>query len=293
MPTIHLVRHAQGVHNTSEAAWLQRDPELTDLGRSQCAALAATFPFQDAVTHVVASPFRRTLYTALLGFAPALRRTAGRVTALALVQEVSTLPCDVGSPVPRLRDEFGDAVDLAGVPDDWYVKARAGPYAPEMAKLEARAHKARLWLRDLVRPAGGGGGGGEDAHVVLVSHGGFLHFLTGDWEGVFPNKGESTRCPSEGYGERAAGIKGLITVPGTGWENTEYRSYEFADPSGEDETASLRETKESAERRRGNATELSATEQRELRAVEQGNLQKLFDAVEQNGTGVNFEDGAV
>lgn len=83
----------------------------------------------------------------------------------------------------------------------------------------------------------------------------------------------------------------MLTRPGTGWTNTEYRSYEFADPSGQDENASLRETRESARRRRGSAVGLSETEQNELRAVEQGNLQKLFDIVEKNGTGMKFEDG--
>jgi len=195
MPVIHLVRHAQGVHNTSEEALKLRDPELTDLGREQCAALAGAFPFQDAVTHVVASPFRRTLYTALLAFEPALRRTSSRVVALSLIQEVSTLPCDVGSPVAKLRGEFGDRVDLDGLPDDWYAKPRGGRYAPEMDKLQARSREARVWLRDLAR---------DDAHVVVVSHGGFLHFLTGDWEGIDPNRGECVRLDEQisGYWRR-------------------------------------------------------------------------------------------
>lgn len=53
---------------------------------------------------------------------------------------------------------------------------------------------------------------------------------------------------------------------GTGWANTEFRSYEFIDATGEDGNASVQETRESRERRRGTEKPLSADEQRELRA---------------------------
>ena len=184
MPTIHLVRHAQGLHNLSTEAELLRDPELTDLGKEQCADLARRFPVYDGVTHIVASPMRRTLYTALLAFDRVLQSSSSRVTALPLIQEISTQPCDVGSPRSRLEEEFGEKVDFSLISENWYAKGPGSPYAPEMGKLEARARAARVWLRDFVRR------GGEDTHVVVVGHGGFLHFLTGDWEGVRPSRGE-------------------------------------------------------------------------------------------------------
>ncbi len=52
---------------------------------------------------------------------------------------------------------------------------------------------------------------------------------------------------------------------GTGWANTEYRSYEFV--SDVDEGASLQETSESRTRRLGKEIPLTADEQRELRAT--------------------------
>lgn len=52
---------------------------------------------------------------------------------------------------------------------------------------------------------------------------------------------------------------------GTGWSNTEYRSYKFKD--GKDGNPSLIETTESRERRRGKETPLSQTEQMELEAT--------------------------
>ncbi|RWA04348.1 hypothetical protein EKO27_g10755, partial [Xylaria grammica] len=68
-PVIHLVRHAQGYHNLSrENQWI-RDPDLTELGKAQCAELCKKFPYHDKITHLVASPIRRTLFTCQLSFA--------------------------------------------------------------------------------------------------------------------------------------------------------------------------------------------------------------------------------
>jgi broad specificity phosphatase PhoE len=187
MPTyIHLVRHAQGFHNLSHANHVLPDPDLTPLGKEQCAALQRTFPHHAQITHLVASPLRRTLYTCLLSFAPALVDSAGKkraVTALPAVQEISPLPCDTGSEVEKLRGEFGEEeVDLSLVREGWNDKTGEGsPYAPVMERLEKRAREARVWLRGL----GGEVEGGADAHVVVVTHGGFLHFLTGDWYVIF------------------------------------------------------------------------------------------------------------
>jgi broad specificity phosphatase PhoE len=178
MVILHFVRHAQGVHNLSHSNEQFRDPELTELGQQQCQTLQARFPHHDKIAHVIASPMRRTLYTALLSF------PGHRVTALPTLQEISKLPCDVGSPKEKLVAEFGDKVDFSLVTDDWYLKGKNSPFAPDISKLEARGKAARAWLRDFVSRLEPG------AHIALVSHGGFLHFLTGDWEGIKPSNGE-------------------------------------------------------------------------------------------------------
>jgi broad specificity phosphatase PhoE len=248
MPTyVHLVRHAQGFHNLCAANHSLPDPDLTPLGKEQCAALQKTFPFQDRITHLVASPLRRTIYTCLLSFEPAVK-TGKRVIALPEVQEVSPLPCDTGSSAEALASEFAEKVDLGLVTEGWNDKAGASPFAPAMDRLEARARKARLWLRELGRqyerehP-------GVDAHIVVVTHGGFLHFLTQDWDGMNP-------------------------AAGTGWANTEWRTYEFVDAKGEDPEASLRETKVSWRRRRGSAQPLTETEQMELRVATKSRMEE-------------------
>ena len=249
MPTyIHLVRHAQGFHNLTGDHTLP-DPDLTPLGREQCAALAKSFPLHDKVTHLVASPLRRTLYTCLLSFAPVLGSgSVNKVVALPDLQEVSTLPCDTGSLPSLLAGEFGSlekgAVDLGLVGEGWNDKVSTdSPYEAEMHKLEARARRARVWLREVGREWERANPGKGDAHVVAVTHGGFLHFLTQDWDGMNP-------------------------AAGTGWKNTEWRSYEFVDGAeGKDGEARLRETAGSWRRRRGSETGLTETEQMELRSV--------------------------
>ncbi|AEO64015.1 uncharacterized protein THITE_2109686 [Thermothielavioides terrestris NRRL 8126] len=244
MPTyIHLVRHAQGFHNLTPANHALPDPDLTPLGREQCAQLQRTFPLHAQVTHIVASPLRRTLYTALLSFAPVLTSSDKQVTAVPDLQEVAPLPCDIGSSPQALAVEFGPAgqVDLRLVTEGWNDKESAGsPYVPTVEKLEARARRARVWMRELGRRFEAENPG-VDAHIVAVTHGGFLHFLTQDWDGADHSKG-------------------------TGWDNTEWRSYEFAG-GDEDEEARLRETERSWRRRRGSEKGLTETEQMELRAA--------------------------
>ncbi|KAK2074698.1 hypothetical protein P8C59_008885 [Phyllachora maydis] len=254
---VHLVRHAQGVHNLSAQNQQLPDPELTPLGKQQCTDLCRSFPFQDEITHLVASPMRRTIYTCLYSFRRAV--DAGKVVlALPEIQEVSALPCDIGSAPQRLRVEFGPSkqVDLSRVAEEWCDKSPGGRFAPEMDKLDTRAREARQFFRELVAAAEGRGAAG-DVHIVAVTHGGFLHFLTQDWDGIAPERG-------------------------TGWANTEWRSYEFADPAGRDSDARLKETLESWRRRKGDARPLTDTEHVQLRAAYQ---EKLQSAVDDDSTG--------
>lgn len=180
MPTtIHLVRHAQGFHNLCEANHQIPDPLLTDLGLQQCRTLAQTFPYTDAITHLVASPLRRTLYTTLHAFPSVVRGRGVRVRALPEIQETSDLPCDTGSDAAVLEAEFAQGefagmVDLSLVHEGWNEKT--GRFEPGSTAIQARARDARVWLRALGREQRGV----DDVHVVVVTHGGFLHYFTED-----------------------------------------------------------------------------------------------------------------
>ncbi|OJD30325.1 phosphoglycerate mutase family protein [Diplodia corticola] len=210
---LHLVRHAQGYHNLTPDNHKLHDPALTPLGKQQCADLQRAFfsPSQQQarITHVVASPIKRTLWTALLAFAPAIDAQQLRVIALPELQETSDLPCDTGSDRAELEREFeGQPVDWSRVGDGW--NSKTGVWAPTPAAVAERARRARKFLRELA--------GEEGAEVVVVTHGGLLHTFTQDWTGF------DKYC-------------------GTGWANTEYRTYTFVPDSGDE--ARIVETPES------------------------------------------------
>jgi broad specificity phosphatase PhoE len=236
---ITCVRHAQGYHNLNSANEQLPDPDLTPLGETQCRTLSTTFPSAQNITHLVASPLRRTLYTCLLSFPTAVARGL-KVLAVPELQEVSGHPCNVGSAPSAVQAEFAAGpfagiVDLSLVHEGW--NSKKGRWGPGREAVTARARDARLILREMAQDGDG------DKEIIVVTHGGFLHFFTEDWDG-------------------------FSHFHGTGWANTEVRSYEFADPSGEDAGASLVETEESKARRAGTEKPLTVAEEKNLAAAE-------------------------
>ena len=135
------------------------DPSLTPLGEAQCYQLSQDFPYHSSVDLLVASPLRRTLYTTLLGFQSELNRGL-RVIALAEAQELADLPCDTGSDVKILEEEFRNhAIDFSLVDDDW--TSNENKWAADAEIVEKRAREVRQWLK--ARP---------EKDIVLVTHGG-------------------------------------------------------------------------------------------------------------------------
>lgn len=232
-PKIHLVRHAQGFHNLGFEFHSLPDPRLTPLGESQCATLQEThFPpaRQQSISLITASPLSRTLHTAFLTFSPALSNGKCQPTILAIpdAQETSDYPCDTGSDVDVLHGicaEHGWPADLSLLTEDWNVKTLSNRYSPASDAIKARARDARRLLRQKVIELSAAG---DDAvEIVLVAHGGYMHYLTDDWEDANKHSG-------------------------TGWENTEYRTYEFEaswEGADLDQEAYLVETIESRSRR--------------------------------------------
>lgn len=62
----------------------------------------------------------------------------------------------------------GLPVDLSLVHDGWNNKV--DKWAPNSEAIIARAKEARKWLKE--RP---------EKEIVLVTHGGYLHYFTEDW----------------------------------------------------------------------------------------------------------------
>ncbi|CAD0081683.1 unnamed protein product [Aureobasidium vineae] len=179
--TLYFVRHAQGEHNAQHDDSIP-DAILTSHGKSQCRELSTSFPRHDSVALVVSSPLRRALQTAIHAFAPALHRDGVKVLLQPMAQEMNAFACDVGTDKDELQrqvkaEELWDAglgvpsekVDFDLVEESWNSK---GKWAPDRATVQKRGAKLRSWLYGL-----------KEEVVVVVSHGGFLHALTEDWNG--------------------------------------------------------------------------------------------------------------
>ncbi len=240
-PLVHFVRHSQAYHNLSIANHSIHDPQLTAYGEEQCRTLQASFPKMRDIDLIVSSPLKRTLYTSLITFYPWLQAKQIKVIALPELQETSDLPCDTGSPICDLLKEFaGKPVDFSLVLPGW--DSKKGKFAPTAPAIENRAADARAWL--LQRP---------EKEVVVVSHGGFLQYLTSNWS--------ASSDPS-------------TKMQGTGWANAEWRTYTF---NPFDTTPpQLIETVQSRQRRLGKYKSLDHNESTQLkRTVTQQSTQSL------------------
>ena len=205
-PIIHCVRHGQGLHNVTGQYDL-RDPDLTSLGEAQCEYLKdSTFVDQSKISLVASSPMLRALHTAWLTFSPALTshgQCSPKILAIPDAQETSDDGCDIGSNPSTLRQVIAKntwPVDLTLVKNGWNVKTLESRYSPHSDAINTRARDTRLFLRRSIRKLVQDGN--PNPEVVLVAHGGFMHYFTGDWEDSY-------------------------NFPGTGWRNCETRSYLF------------------------------------------------------------------
>ncbi|KAF2186202.1 phosphoglycerate mutase-like protein [Zopfia rhizophila CBS 207.26] len=184
LPVLYLVRHAEGEHNVNRAVHI-RDATLTRNGKNQCRELEKMFPFHDSITLVLSSPLRRAIQTTVLAFAPTLARKEVPYLVLPMAQETSVLTCDIGHSkqelcqrIPEMfageRLEFDlEKINLEMVEEGW--NSKSGYWAPEQQALTKRASDLRSWLFRRT-----------EEHILMVTHGAFLHYLTEDWTGDDP-----------------------------------------------------------------------------------------------------------
>jgi broad specificity phosphatase PhoE len=193
---VHLVRHAESVHNVTKDFSLL-DPPLTLLGHKQAAELVHTFPHASSVGIILVSPLRRAIETTLSAFPHVLDREyfepgsglgiagGAKLVLDADLQERSALPCDTGSANDVLKRDF-PRLDFSGLGVGWQIKD--GFYAAEDAAVEERARRVRGRLRELSQ-------GLEESrrnHVVVVTHGVFMKFLSGETDIDLPKAGWKT-----------------------------------------------------------------------------------------------------
>ncbi|KAF2650927.1 phosphoglycerate mutase family protein-like protein [Lophiostoma macrostomum CBS 122681] len=242
-PKLYLVRHAQGEHNATQDYTLP-DPVLTEKGEDQCRKLQDSFLYHETIELVLASPLRRTIQTAALSFGPTLARNDVTFIAVPEAQEVSDMGSDTGSAPNELKGYlaklFADGtldfdikqkLDLSLVKEGWNVKS--GYYAYTREAISKRAADLRSWL--FQRP--------ED-HVLLVTHGAFLHFLTEDWDVDDP-------------------------MIGTSYHNCELRQFVFTPGSSKDD-AHVTETAESLNSRGAHEEEKDPHVVDELKTLSNG-----------------------
>jgi broad specificity phosphatase PhoE len=208
---VHFIRHAEGYHNSENNENIP-DPDLTPKGKEQCKHLSTIFPYFDRIDLVCASPIRRACQTALISMEPYLQSGKHKILALPLAQEATDKPANTPSDIGVLQKEFGDVVDFHRCMDTYVdYNTKKGRWAPDGDSLKTRALELRRFLRDR-----------DEQEIVVVSHGDFLHYVSGDLNED---------------GSQAGGW----------WTNTEFRSFRFF-PVGHDD-ALLQETDESVKSR--------------------------------------------
>ncbi|THY90442.1 PGAM-domain-containing protein [Aureobasidium pullulans] len=203
--SLYFVRHAQGEHNAQHDDSIS-DAILTPHGKSQCCDLKASFSHHDSVELIVSSPLRRALQTAVHAFTPALQRGEVKLLLQPLAQEMNAYACDIGTDRDELEKQVrtgqlwdpeigvaSEKVDFSAAEEGW--NSKEGRWAPDRATVQKRAAKLRSWLYNR-----------KEEIVVVVSHGGFLHALTEDWNG-------------------------FNATVGTGWQNCEIREFVFTEKS--------------------------------------------------------------
>lgn len=157
---VHIFRHAEGLHNLRRDATI-RDAPLTERGFDAADALGRSFvqANTNSVSAVIVSPLRRSIQTALTAFPRILSSShyptnsgkGVKKDGVTMVldpdlQEISMTPCNTGSPVNDLLEEFPDLEDqFKDFPEKWYEKTgRLDPGNNAVAARKARILES-LW----------------------------------------------------------------------------------------------------------------------------------------------------
>jgi broad specificity phosphatase PhoE len=205
---IYIIRHAESEHNVSKD-FSKLDPPLTALGFKQARQLSQTIPDASKnVAIILCSPLRRAIQTTLAGFSNILdKRYFPNDTAQGVhdgatllleadLQERSDLPCDTGSSVEELTTAFPH-LDFGGLDESWPTKT--GRYGPDDSDVRDRPVR----VTDLLEKWAERLEGKDRKDVVVVTHGVFMKFLTGDHDIDLPKAGwRSYGLRKEDGGER-------------------------------------------------------------------------------------------
>jgi len=223
-PTLILIRHAQALHNVA-GDWSFHDPKLSELGEQQSRELHESLKASNIgnkVELIVVSAMRRTLQTATIGLDWLIKNNV-KVMPDANWQENADKPCDTGSPITVMEEEFPD-YDFSAVDPTYPDKTTnlsSNPYAFTQKAILARGQSCLRALYD--RP---------EKVIAVVSHSGFLRtavcnrmFFNADWrvftydEDAMAENGrtrfilkesEETEKKGGGMGRSDVGVFGIV-----------------------------------------------------------------------------------
>ncbi|KAI1368175.1 histidine phosphatase superfamily [Xylaria arbuscula] len=207
-PIIDIIRSAETPDKTFE-----HDPDITSHGEYQVFLFKYSYPYHYKITHIVSSPMRRCIRTTVEAFGETLTR-GKQMMLLPELQPIGASPYDTGRSPRALEALFRPCIDSSMIDSRWSDKTTGSRFAPDVALIEERARKARVFLRELAQS------GPEDAHIPVITHGSFAHFLT------------------ENYA-------GLSLQQYTTFQDVGMRSFEFVDLLGDDRDAKMIETADS------------------------------------------------
>jgi len=182
---IHLVRHAEGLHNLrndtsiDDAPLSERGFDFAeDLGRRLIQA------HSNSTGAIICSPLRRTIQTSLAAFPRILNsvhypansgrgvRDGVKLALDANLQEIVDLPCNTGSPLTELENEFPELKqEIRTLDVNWYIKT--GPTSP--IPPDPRRKIEILEQLDQTLRALRSGQNGKD--VIVVTHQGVIALL--------------------------------------------------------------------------------------------------------------------
>lgn len=126
---LHVVRHAQGVHNINKnyRDEIFLDARLTELGRQQSEKLAQKV-LNLSIDLIVTSPMTRCIQTLMYSFPHVLgqrRLLLSSSSAMSIpfiaheaLREAVNFKCDQRRPISELEAEFGDRLDFSVCPND-------------------------------------------------------------------------------------------------------------------------------------------------------------------------------
>jgi broad specificity phosphatase PhoE len=170
---VYYMRHFEALHNIQPYNYDIPDAELSPLAKSQSIATIDVVKKIPQIDLIVCSPLTRALQTYLLVF----ENDDTRISPVIIhpyIQEVCSVPCDIGSPIDDLKKKFPTLSNELNLfeetfgDNEWRDKMNPESfYSPDRKK--ERATSFLHWLMNR-----------SEQHIVVISHNLMLRELDQD-----------------------------------------------------------------------------------------------------------------